>query len=571
MSDQDKLPFLPLGWTWVTFEESVESVSDEGRRVEASKYQTIGKLPVIDQGEAFIGGYTDDLSKAYEGDLPVIVFGDHTRRVKYVNFVFAVGAQGVKLLKPLQCWNSKLFFYLLSTAEIPSRGYSRHFQFLRNLKFPLPPLTEQQRIVDEIEKQFSRLDAAVKMLQRVKRSLERLRTATLKAAVEGRLVPTEAELARSEGRDYEPADVLLQRILRERRAKWEAEQVAKMNEQGKTPKDDKWKDKYPKPATPDVDSLNETPEGWGIANLEQITSSVRVIRYGILMPKENVTDGVLYVKVKDMKGDKIDLTSLHRTTPEIAAAYSGASLKAGDILLAIRGTYGRVAEVPPELEGGNITQDTARLAVSELINSRYIAFFLRSISSQNYFKRVARGVAVKGVNIADVRLTPIFIPPFAEQNRIVDEIERRISLLEELKTLVTKALRRASILRQKILRDAFTGKLISQGPIVESADELLERIKAERIQREAERQSARKGAKTSMRRKGKLPAGKRRDIVDVLKEANRWVKPEEVFSEAGYKPEDIEEFYADLKLADMADAFDEKKQRNGNVLLKARS
>jgi len=130
------------------------------------------------------------------------------------------------------------------------------------------------------------------------------------------------------------------------------------------------------------------------------------------------------------------------------------------LLLAIRGTYGRVAEVPKELDGGNITQDTARLDVTGLVNHRYVATCLRNPDCQNYFKRVARGVAVKGVNIGDVRPTPILLPPFAEQTRIVAEVERRLSVVEELESVVTANLQRAIRLRQSILQKAFTGELL---------------------------------------------------------------------------------------------------------------
>ena len=95
------------------------------------------------------------------------------------------------------------------------------------MPFPLAPLPEQHRIVAEIETQFTRLEAGVAALKRAQANLRRYKAAVLKAACEGRLVPTEAELARAEGRDYEPADVLLQRILAERRAKWEAENPGK--------------------------------------------------------------------------------------------------------------------------------------------------------------------------------------------------------------------------------------------------------------------------------------------------------------------------------------------------------
>jgi type I restriction enzyme, S subunit len=92
--------------------------------------------------------------------------------------------------------------------------------------------------------------------------LKRYRASVLKAACEGRLVPTEAELAKAEGRDYEPADRLLSRILKKRRAKWEADQLAKMKAQGKTPKDNKWRLKYEEPAAPDATQLPESLEGW---------------------------------------------------------------------------------------------------------------------------------------------------------------------------------------------------------------------------------------------------------------------------------------------------------------------
>ena len=316
-----------------------------------------------------------------------------------------------------------------------------------NLEIPLPPLPEQHRIVAEIEKQFTRLDAGVAALKRVQANLKRYRAAVLKAACEGHLVPTEAELQKSEGREqkskarYETGEALLARILTDRRQKWEG------------------RGQYKEPDAPVTAHLPPVPAGWAVASLEQLTSPVRPICYGILMPKDNVATGVLFVKVKDMKGDTIDLGGLHRTTPEIAAKYARASLRTGDLLLSIRGTYGRVAEVPRELDGGNITQDTARLDVTGMVNHRYIATCLRNPDCQNHFKRVARGVAVKGVNIGDVRPTPVPLPPLAEQTRIVAEVERRLSVVDQLEAVVFANLKRATRLRQSILQKAFTGEL----------------------------------------------------------------------------------------------------------------
>ena len=126
---------------------------------------------------------------------------------------------------------------------------------LSAVTLPLPPSPEQYRIVAEIEKQFTRLDASAAALKRAQANLRRYRASVLKSACEGTLVPTEAELARAEGRDYEPADVLLQRILAERRARWESQE--------------KRRGKYKEPAAPDTSELPELPEGWVWATVEQ--------------------------------------------------------------------------------------------------------------------------------------------------------------------------------------------------------------------------------------------------------------------------------------------------------------
>jgi type I restriction enzyme S subunit len=128
---------------------------------------------------------------------------------------------------------------------------------IEELGLPIPPSSEQQRIVEAIESYFTRLDDAVATLERVERNLKRYRASVLKSAVEGRLVPTEAALARQEGRDYEPASVLLERILNERRRRWV--------ESGK-------KGKYQDPEPPDTTNLPELPEGWCWATVDQLAA-----------------------------------------------------------------------------------------------------------------------------------------------------------------------------------------------------------------------------------------------------------------------------------------------------------
>ncbi len=155
---------------------------------------------------------------------------------------------------------------------------------LSSFELFLAPRSVQDQIVDEIEKQFTRLDAATAALKRVRANLKRYRASVLKAACEGRLVPTEVELARKEGRNYESADKLLQRILRERRARWKTDTLAKMQASGKPPKDDLWKQNSKEPSAPDTSDLPFLKAGagrhWGSSPrfMEVFKSSRRVRR-----------------------------------------------------------------------------------------------------------------------------------------------------------------------------------------------------------------------------------------------------------------------------------------------------
>jgi type I restriction enzyme S subunit len=219
---------------------------------------------------------------------------------------------------------------------------------------------------------------------------------------------------------------------------------------------------------------------WPLSTLGEINDPDRPICYGILMPKEHCENGVLYVKVKDYPKGKVLLGQLHRTTPEIAAKYRRSSLRPDDILVSIRGTTGRIAVAPPELDGANITQDTARVAPQPHVGVGYLVAYLRSSQAQRYFRQVARGVAVKGLNIGDLRTMPIPVPPLPAQAKIVTELERRLSIIEAIEGQIDRALRARAVLHRSILARAFAGQLIPQVPTDEPAVALLERLAAER-------------------------------------------------------------------------------------------
>jgi len=158
------------------------------KKAKQKEYLQNGQLPIVDQGHELIGGYTDDLSKQINCQLPVIVFGDHTKCVKFINFDFGAGADGIKVIQPKSdSLNIKYLFYATKylTLRIRDKGYARHYQFIEKQELNVPSLDKQQRIVSRIEELFSSLDNAVETLQKTKKQLAVYRQAVLKEAFKG--------------------------------------------------------------------------------------------------------------------------------------------------------------------------------------------------------------------------------------------------------------------------------------------------------------------------------------------------------------------------------------------------
>ena len=134
-------------WTSRGFVEALSNQKLPRRgKLQARNYRPTGKFPVIDQGQNEIAGWTDDESLVIAEDLPYVVFGDHTRAFKYVDAPFALGADGTQLLKPSAEYCPRFFYYACLQLDLPSRGYNRHYTFLKEKSLPLPPKPEQQKI-----------------------------------------------------------------------------------------------------------------------------------------------------------------------------------------------------------------------------------------------------------------------------------------------------------------------------------------------------------------------------------------------------------------------------------------
>jgi type I restriction enzyme, S subunit len=369
---------------------------------------------------------------------------------------------------------------------------------LSSIPLRVPPAAEQGRIADALDSCLTRLDAAAEGLRRVEANLKRYQASVLKAAVEGRLVPTEAELAKREGRAYEPASELLARILKERRRRWEAAELAKLKAKGESPKTDTWKSKYQEPTSPDPTNLPPLPEGWCWTSLGQAfnvtvgaTPSRSVANYwGGKIPW--VSSGeVAFCRIKGT-AESITEEGLENSSTKMNPP--------GSVLLGMIGegkTRGQVAilDIPA---CGN--QNAAAIWVSETeVLPEFVYHYLAG--EYEITRRRGSGNNQPALNKSRVEAIPLPLAPADEQERIVAYLEDVMSELAKVESSADENLKRIARLRQSILTWAFEGKLVDQDPNDEPASVLLASIRAQRDAEKAAPGPEKAGRRTSAKRR----------------------------------------------------------------------
>ena len=477
---------LPKGWEWTTLGDicfPADKVRPQEAPTASFTYMDIASIDNatwrVVSPKILLG--KDAPSRARQrvrgGDILFSTVRTYLKNVATVppQYDGQVASTGFCVLHPADKIDTKfIFYYVLSDKFITDlnplqRGTS--YPAVRDSDvfaqaFPLPPLPEQRRIVAEIEKQFTRLDAAEAALRRVEVNLKRYRASVLKAACEGKLVPTEAELAEAEGRDYEHAEQLLERILDERRAHWESQE--------------KRRGKYKDPAPPDTSDLPELPDGWVWTSL----ASVGEVRLGRQRSPKRATGPNMrpYLRAANVTWNGLDLSDVKEMdfSPSEFATYQ---LIPGDIVM--NEASGSPDEVgKPAIWNGQINGCCFQ---NTLIRVRafpkivpYLFHHLLSDARSGNLGRAARGVGIHHLGAQRTASWTIALPPLAEQRRIVEEIEQKLAAIQHAESTVGASLSRIERLRQSILKKAFCGQLLPQNPDDEPASELRERIRAER-------------------------------------------------------------------------------------------
>ncbi len=360
---------------------------------------------------------------------------------------------------------------------------------------PVAPPTEQTRIVDKLEELLSDLDAGVAELKAAQKKLAQYRQSLLKAAVEGRL--TEAWRAQH-GEPEESGAQLLARILRERRARWEAKQRAKFASQGKVPPKG-WQATYSELRSVEASGLPELPAGWAWASIEQVASddaySLAIGPFGSNLKVPDYRDsGVPLVFVRNIRSGRYGGAFTKYVSEEKALELRAHSVKAGDVLVTKMGEPPGDADVyPMDQPLAVITADCIKVSCSPaMMNARFLAWTINSEIGRQQIRPMTQGVAQKKVSLGRFSQLAVPLAPTAEQSEIVEVTSMALQDADERQRAVDRALRQSAAQRKNILQAAFSGRLVPQDPNDEPASVLLERIRSERAASERARAGARR-------------------------------------------------------------------------------
>ena len=282
---------------------------------------------------------------------------------------------------------------------------------------------------------------------------KKLRQKILDLAIRGKLVPQDP--------NDEPASVLLERIRTE---KERLIKEGKIKRSKKTAFDD------------EIEAPFEIPESWEWCRLEYIVSPDCTLGYGIVQPMEDVHNGIPVVRPVDLTSPIIGIKGLKRIDEKISNSYQRTILKGGEILFCVRASVGKVGIASGQLRGANVTRGISPLRFDFEYLTKYAFYHLQSLFSQTEIKSYSRGATLQQINVEDLKLLLIAVPPLSEQKRIVDEIERWFTLIDELESNEGDLLRAIDKAKSKILDLAIHGKLVPQDPNDEPAIELLKRI-----------------------------------------------------------------------------------------------
>ncbi|MGI9574207.1 restriction endonuclease subunit S [Alloalcanivorax xenomutans] len=467
---------IPDQWAYVNFDDVFDNLSLTGLKIPQKEYETSGVYPVVDQGADLIGGYTNDEGKVINLRRPVVVFGDHTKCFKYLPFPFAPGADGVKVLIPKGEVDGKYLFYACKALQLPDRGYSRHFSFLKKCKFPLPPKDEQRDIVAKIETLFSELDKGIESLKAAREQLKAYRQAVLKHAFEGKLT----EQWRQQNPDkLESPEQLLARIQQEREQRYQQQlegwkraiKIWESNDkEGKKPGKPSAYKTQPAIENEELEKLPSLPECWGYVRLAEIAA----IGSGMSVSKDRkLADPVEvpYLRVANVQRGMLVLHEI-KTMPVERLSLSALKLQRWDILFNEGGDRDKLGrgwvwenQIEPCITQNHVFRATPYM--TDEFHSKFISHWGNTFGQLYFEKSGKQTTNLASINKAALSGFPVPLPSMEEQRKIIEVLDDLTSLIDSFENDIEIELAKSETLRQSILKRAFSGHIIRKGPGVE--------------------------------------------------------------------------------------------------------
>lgn len=446
---------LPEGWEYVPFNMFFNVVSISDKKISQKEYLDNGKYPVIDQGNLFIGGYSNDESLILKISSPVIVFGDHTKCFKYVSFPFVAGADGIKVLEPQNGIYPKYAYYYCLSIDLTDRGYSRHFAFLKKCQFLIVPIETQQAIVNKIESLFAEIDAGIDNLKTAAQQIQQYRQSLLKNAFNGELTKE----WRSKHADALPSENELLAQIQTAREQHHAQQLAdwqtavsQWEQNGKEGK----KPSKPilKKITTDIsdNEINVPDKHWFVGLFGDLVD----IKSNLVKPDE-------YLDFPHIAPDNIEKNTgkllSFKTIREDEVISPKHYFYAGQIIYSkIRPNLSKLVLVD---FNGLCSADMYPLE-SDVFNHSFLKYIMLS----RYFVKKASTAGSRSVlpkiNQSELGMIPLPICSPAEQTQIVTILESKLTACDQLADEIAKQLKQAELLKQAVLKAAFSGNLLDK-------------------------------------------------------------------------------------------------------------
>jgi len=469
----------------------------------------------------------------------------------------AIGSTGFHVLRAKDA-EPHFLFYAVQTPdfvdEMSARVQGALYPAIRprdisSFAILAPPRSDQRRIVSEIEEQLTKFEVGVNALRRAHVNVGRFRAAILQAAFDGHLVLADSNRERTEDVEGKRDDgkSLLARILSERRTNLKS------------------RGRYEEPSPPRIEDLPPLPRSWTWVTIEQLLRNDSGLGYGILKPGREDPYGVPMIRVMDIGDGKLSGTEILRVDPKLSDEFKRTVLESGDILLAVMATVGRCTVVPEHLVGANVNRALAVIKPTHLVSSKFMELAIRSPRIQHLFQMNKIGSAQARINLSSLRTYCLPLPPRDEQERIVQEVERRLSVVEKIEAAISRCLQRASRLRQAILQRAFFGSAPLAGTNLETGKTALIRSYTE------DAMTTWSVPRTLM---SKIPTLAKSTVLEILANESFGVTPEDLFVLSGRNPaniDQVEEFFAELRELLAEGRIEELRVNKASVVLRAKS